>query len=711
MSAAPSHRETSPVFSMEEQFRDLILQQADAIQRLEDELRCTKQAVEAAESASRAKTSFLADVSHEIRTPLNGVLGMAHLVLQDVLSPAQRERVQTLKTSAVSLLHVLNDLLDYSKMEADKFLLSPIPFHLADEIGETTKWLALRAHEKGLQLAYLIEPDVPTVVVADPERLRQVLVNLVGNAIKFTESGEVAVRVGVDRGATKGNGAVSQGGSRLVFEIRDTGIGIPADRLPRIFQRFEQAESDTTRRFGGTGLGLAIVTRLAALMDGSIAAESVPGEGSTFRFSARVETTGGPRACAVLPPRFSDLRVLVIDRHRLSRGLLLEQLKAWGLEAAGAADADEGLEVRRAAGRPFEVLILDAGSGLPEALISLKQLRVSGAGRAALICVPPAGAMNTESYRPDGHTTLVHRPFKPAELLDALVAVLHLTPPAWLVSRRENVAPASCPIPLRVLVAEDNAVNREVVAGLLQAAGHTVHAVASGREALDALAVEPFDAVLMDLQMPEMDGFATTAAIRAAETGRSRHLPVIALTARALPGDREECLRRGMDDFIAKPIDPRELQQVLARLRPLATGPLVPNQRSCADLADPTAVFDEATFLTRCGGRHELAHQVARLFLSECPRHLARSRAAMDSGDSAALQSAAHTLKGAVGNLSGGAAYLATTRLEDLAREGRLADCPAALSELSAELDRLRVNLRALLAEKRGSSPSDGRLE
>ncbi|HEY1379412.1 MAG TPA: response regulator [Gemmataceae bacterium] len=675
--------------------------------RVEGELRRAK---DAAEAASRAKSAFLANVSHEIRTPLNGVLGMAHLVLQDDLSPAQRERVRVLKTSADSLLHVLNDLLDFSKMEAGKFDLSPIPFHLADELGETIKWLALRAHEKGLQLSYYQEPDVPAVVVGDPGRLRQVLVNLVGNAIKFTEKGEVAVRVRKQPAAGSRQQAADQPAlcrplpaayCLLEFSVTDTGIGIPADRQARIFEPFEQADPATIRRFGGTGLGLAIVTRLAGLMGGGVTAESEAGKGSTFRFTAKVQTTGAPRVGPPVPPRFAGLPVLAVDPNPLSRGLLLEQLAAWGLAAQGAADPAGGVALVRGLGRPFDLLILDAGAAVADALETLRQLRADRAAGPAVVCVPPAGWTDPSLARAEAASTaFLPKPFKPAELLDTLIGVLKLTPPTWLAGRRTESAPPPAPVPLRVLLAEDNAVNQAVAVGMLQAAGHTVRVVSTGRGVLDALAAEPFDVVLMDVQMPEMDGLEATAAIRAAEAGTVRRLPVIALTARAMAGDREECLRRGMDDFVAKPIQPRELSQVLGRLRPqpAAPPPLAPRPPSGPAGAD--TLFDEAGFRARCCGRDELARQVARLFLNECPRYLDRLRTALAAGDATALQIAAHTLKGAVGNLSAGTSFAAAKRLDELARTGNLADARAGLAALEDELDRLRPVLRVLLAAR-----------
>ena len=597
--------------------------------RTEAELRRAK---DVAEAASRAKSAFLASVSHEIRTPLNGVLGMAHLVLQDELSPVQHERMRVLHTSAESLLHVINDLLDFSKMEAGKFELSPGAISPRRRSRRDDEMAGAAAHEKGLQLSFYQEPIVPAVVVGDAGRLRQVLVNLVGNAIKFTERGEVAVRVGFQIAdcrlqIEKSKSAVCN----LQFEITDTGIGIETDKLARIFEPFEQADAATNARFGGTGLGLAITTRLAALMGGSVTAESEPGRGSTFRFTARVETCGVPKARPMLPAKLAEMRVLVVDPHPLGRGLVVQQLTDWGLDVEDVADPAAAVERARAAGRQFDVLFLGGGASVAETLDALQHLRAECVGSRAVVCVPP-GVWTHATLAGAADTAFLVKPFKPADLLDALLGVLRLTPPAWLTGRRTEPAPVAAPAPLRVLLAEDNAVNQAVAVGMLQAAGHVVRVADNGREVLAALAAEPFDVVLMDVQMPEMDGFAATAAIRAVEAGSGRHLPIVAITARAMAGDREECLRRGMDDFIAKPIQPWELHQVLGRLRPLPAGPLLAARESPTPAA-ADQVLDVASFRTRCGGRDDLVCQVARLFLSECPRHLDRLQTAQAARD------------------------------------------------------------------------------
>jgi signal transduction histidine kinase/DNA-binding response OmpR family regulator len=658
----------------------------------------------------QAKVELLANVSHEIRTPLNGVLGMAHLVLQDQLTGVQRERMEVLKSSAESLLHVLNDLLDFSKMEAGKLTLDPVPFHLADEVGATLKWLALQAQAKGLQLSFFQEPGVPGVVVGDPDRLRQVIVNLVGNAIKFTERGEVVVRVGVLRDNAPA-GPHPPLTAYLRFEVEDTGIGIPADKLATIFQPFEQANTSTTRRYGGTGLGLAIAARLAALMGGVVTAGSTPGRGSTFRFMARFELGRlSSRGMPSLPPRFDGLRALVVDSHPLSCAGRVEQLTRWGLRAEAADGPTAAARaVAQTEGRRFGLVLLDVdGPALVPGVV--QTLRDRGHAGPIVVCRPQAEAPPAAGV--SGVAAFLTKPFKPAELLDALLNALQLTPPTWMIGRCLPAVPPLAAQTLRILLAEDNAVNQMVAAGLLKSVGHTVRIAANGHEALAALAEEPFDAILMDVQMPEMDGFEVTAVLRAAEAaaGTGRHLPVIALTAHAQRADEEECLRRGMDDYIAKPIQPRELYRVLGRFGPQ---PAVSSLKF--EIRNPTAerdapasdllVLDAAAFRGRCGGRDDLVRQIARLFLSECPRYVDGLRAALALADAVALRAAAHTLKGAVGNLSATPAYEAARRLEDLAHEGRLDAARPALHTLETELDRLRSAVRDLLADPAANTP------
>ncbi|MFO0807998.1 MAG: response regulator [Gemmataceae bacterium] len=650
--------------------------------RAETELRRAK---DAAEAASRAKSDFLANVSHEVRTPLNGILGMAHLALQDELSLTQRERVRVVKSSAESLLSIVNDLLDFSKMEAGKLELAPRTFRLIDEISETMRLLAVRANDKGLQISFFKEATVPPIVIGDPDRLRQVLVNLVGNAIKFTERGEVSLRV-----RAYGHEARLPSDQRdILFEVCDTGIGISAEQIGRIFDPFEQADVSTTRRFGGTGLGLAIVSRLARLMNGSISVESTPGCGSTFRFTARCQPVGRVSRLASGPTnRFGRLHVLVIDSNTMSRSILCDILHEWGLAPTSVVsidDAGPALRCARSDARPVGLVLLDVSSDPAEALARLRD----GTGYAGpvVLCVP---AM----HRADAVKGAIYltKPFRPSDLSEAMSGALSPTtgrPP--IASAPSTYTPLDA-VSLRILLAEDNVVNQAVAVGLLTAAGHSARVASNGREALQAFREEAFDLVLMDLQMPEMDGFEATAAIRAMEESSDRHVPIVALTARAMQGDREECLRRGMDDYVAKPVEPRELHRVLARIRPIPIEPVSTLTASASD-----TILDEEAFRARCGGRSALIQQLCKLFLAECPRHLIRLEEAVANGDAVALRTAAHTLKGAVGNFSATPALTAVRALETIATQGQLTDAREALSKVEAELDRLKPMLRSLL--------------
>jgi signal transduction histidine kinase/CheY-like chemotaxis protein len=514
--------------------------------RTEEALRRAK---EAAEAANQAKTDFLSNVSHELRTPLNGILGMTELLLDEVRNETQREHLRIVKRSGEGLLSIITDLLDFSRIEAGRIELHPQPFDLHQEIGDTLKALAERARGKGLELVCALAPDVPDAVVGDAGRFRQVLVNLVGNAIKFTEAGGIVVRLSRE---------ASDSGLRLACSVTDTGIGIPAGKLCTIFEPFEQADRSTTRRYGGTGLGLTISTRLVALMGGRIAVESELGEGSVFRFSVRfLEVASDGKIEPEVPAGRS---ALVAGVGPLSRPVLEEVLHGWDIRTTWADDTDTALEMCRSSG-PFDVLLID-----PDGLGGAREFlhRLPG----VIADVPPIlrlGSLGTSDEQRPAPTSLVivdlAKPALPRELRRALAK-------AWQPPAAVPPAPSESPVTerpsLRVLVAEDNPTNQKLLSIMLQREGHSVQLADDGRAVLAALENGDFDLVLMDVQMPQMDGWQTTAEIRRRWGTERDHLPIVALTAMAASVDREKCLQAGMDDYLRKPIQTAELTRVLA---------------------------------------------------------------------------------------------------------------------------------------------------
>ena len=631
----------------------------DAAKRAETVMR---EARDLAERVARARSAFLANMSHEIRTPMNAVLGFVELILDTELSVEQRRALELVRSSSEALLMILNDILDYSKIEAEHLELESIPFDVSKVVHATASLLAVRAREKHLELLAEVAPEVPRTVRGDPTRLRQVLMNLIGNAIKFTEQGEVVVSVTT---------AAADGNAQIRFAVRDTGIGIAAEHIGSVFREFTQADSTMTRRYGGTGLGLAISQRLVRLMGGELAVTSDVGRGSEFSFTLAFPVDTAPPSRATPLAALGGRRMLVVDDNQTNRRILREMLAAEGVQVDEASTAADGLEaLRRAAGRKarYDLAILDVQmpdmDGFQLATAVRKEKAIA---KTNLLMLTSAGQRGDgERCRELGIRGYLTKPMSRADLLEALGTVLagsaEETPE---VVTRHTIAESRRA--LRVLLAEDNPVNQQVAVAMLVKRGHEVFVVSNGREAVDAVRERDYDVVLMDIQMPEMDGFEATQAIRAMDKGKQ--LPIIGLTAHALSGERERCLSRGMSDYLAKPFKAHEL---FSLVEGSAEGKVAPPEPASATATAPPVDLEGFRMTLREAGAEQALYSIIDTFVRQGPDRLAALAAAAASGNGGEMAKAAHVYRGAAATI--GARELAglLERVETTARAGEI---------------------------------------